>query len=51
MIENRSAPPRPVVPVLVYEDVDSAIAWLVSAFGFTERLRTPRESDVTIHPA
>src|SRR5262245_17158343 len=51
MIENRSAPPGPVVPVLAYEDVNRAIAWLVSAFGCTERLRTPRESDGTIHHA
>jgi len=51
MIENRSAPPGPVVPVLAYEDVDKAIAWLVSAFGFTERLRTPPEPDGTIHHA
>jgi predicted enzyme related to lactoylglutathione lyase len=39
MIENRSAPPGPVVPVLAYEDVNKAIEWLCAAFGFTERLR------------
>jgi uncharacterized glyoxalase superfamily protein PhnB len=38
-VVNRSAPTSPVVPVLVYEDVDKAIQWLCGAFGFTERLR------------
>lgn len=38
-VVNRSAPTSPVVPVLVYEDVAKAIAWLCGAFGFTERLR------------
>src|SRR5689334_18353523 len=51
MIENRSAPPGPVVPVLAYKDVSSAIEWLCAAFGFTERLRTPTEADGTIHHA
>jgi uncharacterized glyoxalase superfamily protein PhnB len=49
MIENRSAPPGPVVPCLSYEDVPKAIEWLCGAFGFTERLRTPAEADGTIH--
>ena len=51
MIENRSAPPGPVVPWLVYEDVDEAIRWLCGAFGFTERVRTSPEPDGTIHHA
>jgi len=51
MIENRSAPPGPVVPILTYEDVAAAIDWLRGAFGFTERLRTPPEPDGTIHHA
>jgi len=38
---NRSAPASTIVPVLVYEDVAEAIAWLCDAFGFTERLRAP----------
>ena len=42
MIENRSAPPGSTVPVLSYADVAKAIDWLCGAFGFTERLRTPR---------
>lgn len=36
---NRSAPPPTVTPVLVYEDVRAAVAWLESAFGFEERVR------------
>jgi len=51
MFVNFSAPPGPIVPVLTYEDVDRAIAWLCPAFGFTERLRTPPEPDGTIHHA
>lgn len=51
MIENRSAPPGPIVPRLIYKDVAKAIDWLRAAFGFTERLRTPPEPDGTIHHA
>ncbi len=51
MIENRSAPPGPVVPSLAYADVAKAIDWLYAAFGFSERLRTPPEPDGTIHHA
>lgn len=51
MIENRSAPPGPVVPVLADKDVNTAIEWLCVAFGFTERLRTPAQADGTIHHA
>jgi predicted enzyme related to lactoylglutathione lyase len=51
MIVNRSAPPGPVVPWLIYEDVAKAIDWLCGAFGFTERLRTPPEPDGSIHHA
>lgn len=51
MIENRSAPPGPVVPWLIYADVDRAIHWLCGAFGFTERLRTAPEPDGSIHHA
>jgi uncharacterized glyoxalase superfamily protein PhnB len=39
MITNRSAPSAPIVPILVYENVEEAIAFLVRAFGCTERLR------------
>lgn len=36
---NRSIPSSSVIPVLVYPDVQAATDWLVSAFGFRERLR------------
>lgn len=51
MVENRSAPPGPVVPWLTYRDVSQAIAWLSGAFGFTECLQTPPEPDGSIHHA
>jgi uncharacterized glyoxalase superfamily protein PhnB len=51
MIVNRSAPPGPIVPTLIYEDVGKAIEWLCHAFGFTERLRTAPEPDGSIHHA
>ncbi len=51
MMENRSAPPGPIVPRLIYEDVAQAIEWLSGAFDFSERLRTPAEADGTIHHA
>jgi predicted enzyme related to lactoylglutathione lyase len=51
MIVNSSAPPGPVVPILIYQDVSKAIDWLSGAFGFTERLRTAPEPDGTIHHA
>jgi uncharacterized glyoxalase superfamily protein PhnB len=51
MIQNRSAPPGPVVPQLIYEDVPKAIEWLCGAFGFTERLRTPPAPDGSVHHA
>jgi|SRR6266568_3918179 len=39
MIGNRSIPPVTVIPVLSYDDVRTAAAWLCDAFGFAERLR------------
>lgn len=39
MVENRSAPPGPVVPGRFYDDVGAAVEWLCSAFGFTEIYR------------
>src|SRR6187399_828979 len=39
MLRNRSAPPATVTPVLVYDDVRAAVAWLESAFAFGERVR------------
>jgi uncharacterized glyoxalase superfamily protein PhnB len=39
MLVNRSAPTATVVPVLVYENVETAIEWLCETFGFRQRLR------------
>jgi uncharacterized glyoxalase superfamily protein PhnB len=36
---NRSIPPVTVVPMLVYPDVRTAVAWLTDVFGFVERTR------------
>lgn len=49
MVVNRSAPAATVVPVLVYEDVDKALEFLVGAFGFTERLRAPGPGGRIMH--
>ena len=37
MLANRSVPPVTVLPELVYDDVEAAIAWLREAFGFAVR--------------
>src|SRR3954454_11274298 len=34
---NRSMPQSPVIPELVYPDVEEAVLWLRRAFGFAER--------------
>ena len=39
MRSNRSIPTADVIPVLTYPDVRAAVAWLVAAFGFVERVR------------
>jgi uncharacterized glyoxalase superfamily protein PhnB len=39
MRHNRSVPPCPVIPVLIYPDPSVAAEWLAKAFGFTVRLR------------
>jgi len=39
MRQNRSAPPCPVIPVIIYTDPSAAAEWLSNAFGFTVRLR------------
>jgi uncharacterized glyoxalase superfamily protein PhnB len=41
MRPNRSVPPCPVIPVLIYPDPNAAADWLSKAFGFTVRLRIP----------
>lgn len=47
MTTNQSAPSATVVPILVYEDAGMAVEWLCRAFGFTERLRAPRQGVVS----
>jgi hypothetical protein len=39
MRNNRSAPPCPVIPVIIYPDPSAAADWLCKAFGFRIRLR------------
>jgi len=39
MRTNRSVPPCPVIPVLIYPDPSAAAEWLSKVFGFTIRLR------------
>jgi uncharacterized glyoxalase superfamily protein PhnB len=39
MRHNRSVPPCPVIPVLLYPDPGAAAEWLGKAFGFFVRLR------------
>ncbi len=38
-MRNRSVPADIVVPHVVYQDLEKAIAWLSAAFGFTEHFR------------
>lgn len=37
MLSNRSVPSNAVIPELVYEDVEAAVAWLCRVFGFKIR--------------
>lgn len=46
-MKNRSAPASTIVPILVYEDVGEALAWLCRAFGFAERLRVARDGVIS----
>jgi uncharacterized glyoxalase superfamily protein PhnB len=41
------SPDPQVIPYLLYKDAGAAMDWLVSAFGFTERVRD-RQSDGTV---
>ena len=50
-VANRSAPPGPIVPSLVYDDVEKAVDWLGNAFGFAERLRWQGGSTTTVELA
>ncbi len=39
MIQNRSLPPDTVLPHVTYQNVDEAITWLTTTFGFSEHYR------------
>ncbi len=39
MLENRSVPPKTILPHVVYADIAQAIAWLAKTFGFREHYR------------
>jgi uncharacterized glyoxalase superfamily protein PhnB len=39
MMRNRSVPVDSVLPHVLYQDVEAAIAWLSKAFGFSEHYR------------
>ena len=39
MVQNPPEDFPRITPYLLYEDVDAAVDWLTSAFGFTERMR------------
>jgi uncharacterized glyoxalase superfamily protein PhnB len=47
MVANRSAPTATVVPILVYDDVGTALEFLTRVFGFTERLRAEHGGSIT----
>jgi len=49
LIVNRSAPPGPVVPGLIYDDLRLAMEWLCETFGFTERLRVQGDDGTIGH--
>jgi uncharacterized glyoxalase superfamily protein PhnB len=38
-LDNRSAPPQDVIPILAYGDVRDAVEWLSRVFGFTEKVQ------------
>jgi uncharacterized glyoxalase superfamily protein PhnB len=39
MVKDRSVPTDAILPHVIYQDVAGAIAWLTTAFGFTEHYR------------
>lgn len=45
MLANRSMPASDVIPILQYENVELAVAWLCAAFGFTLRWRAGNHRD------
>lgn len=38
-VANRSMPPGLIIPELIYPDLTTAVMWLCTTFGFSERLR------------
>ncbi len=38
-----------IIPYLLYEDLDAAVDWLVTAFGFSERFRMRGPDDKAMH--
>jgi uncharacterized glyoxalase superfamily protein PhnB len=49
MTTNQSAPGATVVPLLIYNDVGTALDWLCGAFGFSERLRAAGRDGIVGH--
>jgi uncharacterized glyoxalase superfamily protein PhnB len=49
VIANRSVPADIVLPHIVYRDVDVAIQWLSSVFGFVEHYRYGESSGAQMH--
>jgi uncharacterized glyoxalase superfamily protein PhnB len=51
MAGNRSVPADIILPHLVYKDVPAALAWLKTAFGFTEHYRwgSPERLGAQVH--
>ncbi len=49
MLRNRSVPVDTVLPHLAYEDLEAAIAWLSTTFGFAEHFRYGRPDGVQMH--
>jgi uncharacterized glyoxalase superfamily protein PhnB len=51
VVDNRSAPPGPLVPHLCYQDTNVAAEWLCRAFGFREVLRWGSRDDLSVQLA
>jgi uncharacterized glyoxalase superfamily protein PhnB len=49
MVRNPPKDTPRVSPYLLYEDVDAAVDWLTSAFGFTETARMPGQDGKAVH--
>ncbi len=49
MVQNPPENMPRITPYLLYQDVESALAWLSSAFGFRERLRFPGPDGKIVH--